>query len=860
MKQEFLIMNRKYILSLVFASFCLLSDAAEQPAVRELRLMLDSPDSKNIPARAAAILADPGFSDRLAVNLILERHYKKEKDYAGLVKVFEARLPLLSGQKQKEQVLTQIAFTLDYHLKDRRKANLLREKIFRDESFSADMRTDMFRQWAAYAADLRKKDKEFRKSLIGEGTVMLELPGLASQKFADLVLLLVRLNSSEAGTGAASASLLRRALAKEDLPVRTLVTLSLKLSDLLLNGEQIEEAESVLVRALGTSGIPENMDIDLTAQLAKIRSLSYRLDGALDAIADMVKRNPSSPDVKAAAARIAADEYKRNWRWKEAADVLEKAGLKASAALLLPDAEKNAALRAALNDESLPVKERFLAYDNLNDASEESHAAREKFRAFYTANLPGGRINDRNIKNAMHHGNYALAEDLLRAARSVPAGASNPLFAFYHVRALYGLKRPDEAAALAKECAAMPRLEPMRKLLFSLLAELGKPAPDFEKVLSDSASGGKLSEQERSEALLLAGCTALTAERTAEAKALYAAREKLYAPNPAKVYDIPFFDRPISGISGFLAEIDRLPAQIMDRKFGGEMSFLVTDVGTGDRGVTGAPSAGSHAFNTFRAAADEYGLHLFFETPHAQPASVANGMIPYGSFEIYLAPGENQPHHCFIARFGKQLPDVWTTGYDTPFHHRLRNLRGEDVRGGLQAGRDRVYRHIFVSWKKYYNLLPEDGTLWDFEAIHWSPSGGYTWNGTKSIHGRSSWGFLRFHLTPAQRSRIRYHILMQARISYESEKKERCAGDPDNIRPGAIVRWQDPVLGDPAFYETAVKPLADRLDRFLPEVKEDMTPETVDRVYDAVAAEWFDIPYTIQNLRAGWLRDRLAAE
>lgn len=169
--------------------------------------------------------------------------------------------------------------------------------------------------------------------------------------------------------------------------------------------------------------------------------------------------------------------------------------------------------------------------------------------------------------------------------------------------------------------------------------------------------------------------------------------------------------------------------------------------------------------------------------------------------------------------------------------------------------------------KKYAHLMKYAGTAqyWrvmyslkgaaiarDYENIHWSRFGGHSWNGIKTIHGRSSWGKLAFEISGDQMRRIKRNLIAKARKAYLQEKRTT------HTYHGEVDRWaKDRYAGDPDFYKAKVAPLIRQLDSYLPLVTVGMDDATVDKLFHEAVPGWFEIRFKISELRKDYLEESL---
>lgn len=366
-----------------------------------------------------------------------------------------------------------------------------------------------------------------------------------------------------------------------------------------------------------------------------------------------------------------------------------------------------------------------------------------------------------------------------------------------------------------------------------------------------------MTQQERADLLLSLATYALNGGMNTVSAEIHKAYLNLYKHLPCKTYTVPFSDEPVIGLHGFLS-LKKMPEpQFMDRKFGGSMDFLSTDVSTGERsGAVRSKAKDGEPYrpSEVRMVCDQYGIHVLFRAFDSKAKAIEAGLAGAGSFEMYLAPGEDQPYYCPLPDTGNKAVQIWNTTYNTPQWRRL-DVHGKtnfDVRTETVFTEDGYSVYLFLAWDKFYDKLPEKGDHWDFENIHWSRFGGHSWNGIKTIHGRSSWGKLAFEITDDQMRRIKRNLIAKARKAYLQEKRTT------HTYHGEVDRWaKDLYAGDPDFYNAKVAPLIRQLDSYLPLVTVEMDDATVDKLFHEAVPGWFEIRFKISDLRKDYLEEAL---
>ncbi len=438
----------------------------------------------------------------------------------------------------------------------------------------------------------------------------------------------------------------------------------------------------------------------------------------------------------------------------------------------------------------------------------------------------------------------------------------------YAVAAYAGLGQMQKAVAAAKAGLGNDKLKPEERYELELASRtlaLGQSGEALvaalaaaDRAAAEAAPG--LTGKDRLARLERVGAMALASgvERLARGFADYrlAVKPKL----PKMRYVAKFSKRPVGGAHDWGNIPFRPEEQSFTRKYGGsdDLSFMLTDVATGDRGNAVKGGRAEHP-TTLQAVADEWGIHVLLSFYDGRAREFEAGSLDAGSYECYIAPGANQPYTCFLCYPKKDAQAyIYSTSYNGPGHRRVDDKNPAKFRSETLFTDDRILNYVGFSWDNFATLVPTKGSEWDFECVFWGPVPS-AWNGTESIHGRSTWGILSFDLTDADRARILRAQIFKAANAYKAEKVARNAGVPGG-QESVFDFWQDAELGDPAFYEAVVKPLEERLDTGLEKVKVGMSDEDVADVAQNYLQEWRDVRFTIDRLRAAYLSERLSEE
>ena len=421
-----------------------------------------------------------------------------------------------------------------------------------------------------------------------------------------------------------------------------------------------------------------------------------------------------------------------------------------------------------------------------------------------------------------------------------------------------------KAAEAARAGLENQKLKPEERYQLSLMAEMLGLAGDEKAMLSKLSEieprfGEGLPFKDRKSRFERAGGLGYLSCDDALARACAAYyRQHMDPVLPRKTYTVKFSERPVGG-AGDWANMPFKPEESpFDRKFGGaNMDFMTTDVATGDRGNAVQGGAKAREFpTTLQVVADEWGIHFLYTFYDARARQFASGELDAGSFESYIAAGENRPYSCFLCQLRKRAQiDVMNTTYDMPGHRRIDAANRQHVRSETVFTDDAAMQYTGFSWDCFADHVPADGNTWDFESVFWGPVQA-AWNGTKSIHGRSTWGQLRFELGEAARIRILRDQLFRAVGLYRNEKSPKGAG-VGAAQPGVFDRWADDVFGDPEFYERSLKPLVAELDEAAARVNFAMTDDDVKELSEKYLSRFLNVRYEVARRHRDYMKEKL---
>lgn len=409
-------------------------------------------------------------------------------------------------------------------------------------------------------------------------------------------------------------------------------------------------------------------------------------------------------------------------------------------------------------------------------------------------------------------------------------------------------KKTPEMIAAAQAMSSDERVPAERRLAAKLTVSAHAGMSEVDSILD---AAGDVPATARAEALLQAARTTLRADDESTARALHEIYQNLLTgPDRASITCRFTPDAPFD-IGSWLASPIRRDAAAtaaLDRPYGSNLEFLLlTDSAVTGRNVgTDAPEGDVRT--EFHTASDEQGIHLFLFAPHSQAADVPNAAASGGSFEIYFTPGDGQAYYTFLIDTpdGRVDPQAFITMYPNA-RFRLPSIEQGTMRAQSRAVEGGFATHLFLSWELFHDRLPGDGDRWQFEAIHWTQAGGFSFGGSQSVHNRSSWGDIIFvGMNVGHLDAIKRRVMVRAAAKYQAARRVT----------GSAGQWNDPELGDPAFFAARVKPLLDRLDEFSEMLKKDLTAEQVGAIYREAVPGWMETGHIVEAMRAEYLLDR----
>lgn len=737
---------------------------------------------------------------------------------------------------------------------DHARAVALREKIITGAAYAAADRVTALQGYIDHAA--RRRGGAAGDKADAWVPMLSEAAGSNAGVLKNLVQQQLRL-ADLARDSARREAVLQKAAGDGRLDIRTRSEFAGQAAEAhLLRTDDIPGAAALITPLLATPGLAERDVVFVCKALGDYWKQAGDLEKAVAAYAVIHERAPALKSsaveyIRAAYLAFGEPEKAKDY-FLQHADTLAKAQEDRGLALKL------------LDDESTPRDmRRQLFHQFLGDTPEDA-AVRARHAALYAdKDLNPNRYR---FKLAPRVGNCQYVLEMLGYGEKSRWAGELDRYLMPKVKALAILNREAEAAeAIAAWLTgtkagqnAKPRDRRFLTLAAAVLplpdrAGVAKGAIDAVNAAPPHDAGFTPAEQAR---LLLDLASLVSHTRkhdlTLDIRGLH---EKLFVAQPRKEALATFCDEPVDSFDAFLKIRDQLKPELLDRRFKGDLEMIVaTDIASGgERAAALEAGAGAETGRLF-ILCDEAGVRFYFDIPDPDGIAFGAGLAGRShTFELYFAPGWNQPYFGIGARFGASAREGWVfqTTYNNLTHQRFEE-HSPNYRTDVRYYDKGFLASFFFGWDAMFDKLPDTPEKFlEFDTIDWAPGGGMAWSSRLNVHSRLEWGRVRFALAPEQLARIRRRIIFNARREYLAER------DRPN---GPVDFWKDEVLGDPRFYSAAVAPLVARLDAALADVAVGMDAAAIDRLFREAVPGWKRLRYLVAELRAEYLDDWMLKE
>lgn len=419
-------------------------------------------------------------------------------------------------------------------------------------------------------------------------------------------------------------------------------------------------------------------------------------------------------------------------------------------------------------------------------------------------------------------------------------------------------QRGEAAAVFALGLETDERLTPGQRFRAGLIRvglRVGPETAAFASALDELAGRFPVAaEPEETEALTVeqrvaaldeAGKFFMRRENYPVVRRLLEAAAALHRPPVQNTLECRFVERAPRDVSDWLrSDLFRSPENRSDRFFPYNQAaarLLVNDVGQAQRDdVVVADDVPEGAETILSMAADDAGWHVFVQCNDPEAEAVLAGLLGGDRLEMFFRPGDRGAYYQWFVAF-PHTAEPTTVTWDSPHRHYRRMedyVRVQTAETGSGFG-----AYVFFPWEMLYDNLPQNGDRWPFSLQRWSRLGSTTWGG--KVHELNRFGRVIWRdLTPEREQAIRRGLALRAWTRYR------------NVRNRLVRHWRDEVMGDPAFYEQALKPAVERLDAAGEGIEQELAGADIDQLFNEAVPDWMEFDYRVAELRSAWLLDQ----
>lgn len=249
-----------------------------------------------------------------------------------------------------------------------------------------------------------------------------------------------------------------------------------------------------------------------------------------------------------------------------------------------------------------------------------------------------------------------------------------------------------------------------------------------------------------------------------------------------------------------------------------------------------------------RVTYDDEGVHIFMRCLDPGIEDVKLGKRTAGDFELFFSPGGlDKPYHSIFMSNLPATEDPHMADWAMPGKG-YRLTEDAFVKDAVLTD-DGVVAHLGIPWISFYHSLPVEGNLWNFGCIRGGAGGMQTIGG--HVHELSRGLRLKFNLTEKELVSLKRKVAIQAFNRYSAIRKH----------DGKFIKtWNDPVLGDPAFFEKKVAPLLESLNKAGERLLAPCADGEVAGIFAEFVPQWAEIEYVISSLRSNYVNDWLFDE
>ena len=236
----------------------------------------------------------------------------------------------------------------------------------------------------------------------------------------------------------------------------------------------------------------------------------------------------------------------------------------------------------------------------------------------------------------------------------------------------------------------------------------------------------------------------------------------------------------------------------------------------------------------------EEGVHFFLRCNDPKAEEIMEGKRGYGGLEWVLQPGSEHAYHSIYFSDLPETKEPWIVNWSAVTKHY--RLTYDYITKDAVVTKEGVAAHMFVPWLMVWDKLPSDDNVWKVGLQVWGPDPRSL---SGIVHELERCLRLKFELTPEQTILIKRKIAKMAFNRYNALRRD----------PGEkILTWNDPVLGDPAFYESVVAPFIKELDDAGERLMKPAPDAEIPELYEKFVPLWAEINIVLSEKRGEYLK------
>ena len=249
-----------------------------------------------------------------------------------------------------------------------------------------------------------------------------------------------------------------------------------------------------------------------------------------------------------------------------------------------------------------------------------------------------------------------------------------------------------------------------------------------------------------------------------------------------------------------------------------------------------------------RVLFDDAAVHIFIRCDDPAIDEVRLGKRDAGGLEMCFRAGDQeQPYYSIFCNNMPAVNDPHAVDWAMSGlgYRRCADVFQKDA----ALTPDGVVAHLRISWLDFYGSLPVGGNEWRFGVLRSCKGGMQSAGGV--VHEISRGMRIQFDFTREQLLALKRRVATMAFNRYNALRRNE---------GGAILMWNDKLLGDPAFFSAEVAPLLEKLDQGGKDLLAPCPDKDVEKFFSEFTPLWAEIEYQIAARRTRYIGDKLFDE